>query len=257
MRLPWVKPSKSTVSFERDSFDIVWDGSDGFDVSPLPSFLSLDLEKRGRKSRFRANKQEKVLPDFIENDGSYTKRNLHFIEVRVGRKGSRINMNRSEKTRSAGSFNQKDGRKRLVDSSLRELTSASTDSGTTNGFFENDKNMIHTPGHPKLVLTEPLSVSVSNLADSEAFDSDDSDWHVGQEIHRERERLRHQYFENIPIDSPDQSRRFSGNRKGCVHLSLNPFHFACGADPNLSSPTAASQWDMSSVVQNDSWTMIA
>jgi len=300
MRLPWVKPSRSTVSRERTrrrreeqqdkrakdktaaeegisigykakSFDhtnrnedvkampsaeVVWDGSDGFDVSPLPSASSLCPEERlgGRSAAENQENERDQPPDDFDNNESCVKSNHRCIEIPVARKVSRITMNRSENTTSVGFFNETDGQNELLDSTLRDLVCASTENGEMS-LFNSDKYRVHTPGRPESVLAENLKDCVSKLADSEVFDSFDYDWHAGQEVHRERERLRHRYTESLTIDSTDQSRRFSGNQKGCVRFSLNPFHFSCGADPNTTSPTYASRSD-GSIYNDDSWTLI-
>ena len=351
MKMPWVKSSRSTISLERkrqqleyqggsknganneqrfileepsvETFtlhdlhaiprnEVVWDGSDGFDVSPIPSFRSLVPCERedGSGKHFKIlgltdqpgeiksprddNRTLGLLELNIGHGGSPLSRNvsriasidssescsnlkvpriptiqsatqtratlashssrklsraaMHQITTKINNstesrstsKSSRITMDVSAVKTSGSSDADKNtatGRA-LLASKLRDLMSVST-TGADPKNEGKDKYSVPESGRPvrpTSVLADNLSMCISKLDDSVAFDPYDPDWRAGQELHLERERLRLQFSKSLTVDSNDLSRnRDPLNHDGCVRFSWNPFHFSCGASgPNMS-----------------------
>jgi len=266
--------------------DIVWDGSDGFDVSPFPSAEELSLMEE--QYNFPSSSKVIVKDEWGEclSDNATIKTSdgiPMYAEVSVDNKVSLISFEQAvsaaRETVVATDGQQHDQQVQVLSKEnrvmvlqkLKNLVSKSTE-GDESRIYGKDKYCVYAPNQPSdesrihgkdkhnvTVPNQPSDalrtygkdqyyVSVpfqpcspltldfeSNLTwmgsnlDSQTFDSE---WHAGQEVHRERERLRHLYSQSLSLVSDNSTRVAQQQPDDCV-VSVFPFRFSCGVDMEI------------------------
>ena len=102
--------------------------------------------------------------------------------------------------------------------------------------YGKDNYYVNVPYQPYAHYESTLTWMESSL-DSQTFDSE---WHAGQEVHHERERLRHLYSQSLSVDSDNSTRVAQQQNDDCV-ASVFPFRFSCGVKiPTTGTMTSAS-----------------